>query len=160
LEFQGQKGTWIDSDGALVLDLGPGRVTQIRPTAYQDVGGHRVIVEASYAKQDEHVIGFRLGRYDHSRPVVIDPVLTFSSFLGGSRNDAAAGVATDASGNIYIIGSTTSPNFPTAQALEPNYHGDLSNPTATFCHPFDSPFSTPCPDAFVTKLNPSGALIY
>ena len=160
LEFQGQRSLRINSSGGLELDLGGESITQLPPLAYQEIGGGRVLVEASYLRQASGVVSFQLGPYDRGKPLVIDPSLVLSSYLGGTRNDGANAVATDPAGNIYLAGATTSPDFPTSHAMEPNYHGDFSNPIASFCHPFDSPFSTPCPDAFVAKLDPSGNLIY
>jgi uncharacterized protein (TIGR03437 family) len=159
LQFQGQRDLQIDADGALLLELGSGRMTQLRPTVFQEIHGHREFVQAAYSEQGPGIFGFALGEYDRSLPLVIDPVLTFSSYLGGRRNEIANGVAVDAGGNMYLIGTTTSPDFPTVQALQPAYHETFSDPLGA-CHPFDSPFRTPCPDAFVVKLDPSGALVY
>src|SRR5262249_48807758 len=72
-----------------------------------------------------------------------DPVLTLSSYLGGNFNDVAAGVAVDASGYVYLAGSTNSFDFPVS------HHG-------TYCRPTDDPNQVPCINAFAIKLDPSG----
>ena len=83
-----------------------------------------------------------MGDYDRSRPLVIDPILEYSTYLGGSDSDnCGGGIAIDAAGNAYVAGSTSSTDFPTQNPYQPTYGGDR--------------------DAYVTKLNAAGtALIY
>ena len=69
-------------------------------------------VPVSYAV-DGHSYGFNVGAYDHSKTLVIDPALAYSTLLGGASNDAGVAITTDAAGNSYVTGSTQSPNFPT-----------------------------------------------
>src|SRR5205085_36863 len=87
------------------------------------------------------VAGFAVGAYDRSRPLVIDPILLYSTFLGGSLADEGLGVAVDAAGSAYVTGRTSSANFPIQNAAQPGFGGG----TATL--PFD---------VFVAKLNPAG----
>src|SRR5207244_9086766 len=91
---------------------------------------------------------FALGAYDRSRPLVIDPVLSYSTYLGGSATDAAYGIAVSGNGFAYVTGSTASVDFPiTAGAYQ------------TACSACaDAEQSS---DAFITKLNQSGSgLVY
>ena len=88
-------------------------------------------------------VGFQVARYDTTRPLVIDPVLSYSTYLGGSGNDIGHAIAVDSAGNAYVTGETTSTNFPGASAspIQPSLLGSG--------------------DVFVTKLNAAGnALVY
>src|SRR5689334_13187645 len=107
LQFHGQKSLSPGADGSLILDLGSGQMTQLRPTVFQEIEGRREFISAKYVEHSPGVFGFQLGRYDHTRPLIIDPVLTYSSYLGGRRNEVANGVAVDSNGNTYLIGTTT-----------------------------------------------------
>ncbi len=128
--------------------------------AYQEIGGARRAVDARYTLTGT-TVGVALGAYDHSRPLTIDPVLVYGTYLGGSTgytnngntypngiavdaagDDDAHHIALDASGNAYVTGWTSSTNFPVVNAAQSAYGGGQY-------------------DAFVTKLNPSGtALVY
>lgn len=141
LAFEGAERMSIDAGGDLVLGLKEGDVRQRKPVVYQEVDGARRIVEGRYVQTGEREIGFEIGEYDPARPLVIDPVLSYSSYLGGSGFDHGNAIAVDAAGNIYVAGGTGSANFTIANAAQSNFGG-------TF-------------DCFITKLNPSGsALIY
>ena len=86
-------------------------------------------------------MGFEVGAYEADRPLVLDPLLVYSTYLGGNSDDQGLGIAVDASGNAYVIGFTASTNFPTANALQAAYGGGF--------------------DAFVAKVNAAGsALVY
>jgi uncharacterized protein (TIGR03437 family) len=113
-----------------------------QPVIYQEINGTRQSVDGSFVIQEENQVGFEVVRYDTSKPLIIDPVLSYSTYLGGSGRDLTFGIAVDSSGNAYVTGSTQSNNFPTANAFQAAYGG------GTY-------------DAFVTKLNASGsALVY
>ena len=120
------------------------------PVAWQDKDGERVPVAVRYAVAAHGSVGFELGDYDRALPLVIDPTLVYSTYLGGSSAEIDAGlgggIAVDSAGNAYVTGFTASTDFPTA-----------------------SPFQSTCPidqylycgDAFVTKLAPDGqSLVY
>jgi hypothetical protein len=144
----------LDDTGDLVLHTRGGTVVQRKPVIYQVVGDARKTIEGSYVLQPGDAdapptIGFAVGAYDSSRPLVIDPVLTYSTYLGGIGRDLGQAIAVDASGNAYVTGGTTSANFPTtAGAFQVTYDPG-------FC---EGAIGDLCEDAFVTKLIPNTAL--
>jgi Fibronectin type III domain/Beta-propeller repeat len=104
----------LDPDGALVLKSKTGDLKLQKPIAYQDVTSGKVSVEAQFNILADNTVGFRLGAYDPDKELVIDPILTYSSYIGGSVNGATGySVATDSAGNAYIAGSTFETDFPT-----------------------------------------------
>lgn len=127
LSFQGAENLTVDSAGDLVLAVGDGRVTLKSPRVYQRVGEQERTVDARFELRGQNRVGFALGQYDQRRTLIIDPVLTYSTYLGGSGDEACTtilvvatgvsgcpAVAVDTGLNAYIAGSTTSANFPTA----------------------------------------------
>jgi uncharacterized repeat protein (TIGR01451 family) len=113
LEFNGAKHLEL-KDGALVIRSESGSVQLEAPRVYQEIAGREQPVEGSFVLRGGKRAGFAIGAYDHSRELVIDPILTFSSYFGGSGDEHATSVAVDGSFNIYLTGSTTSPNLPGA----------------------------------------------
>jgi hypothetical protein len=108
----------IAGDGALVAHTRNGPVTFSAPIAWQEVDGFRRQVHVAYVL-DGYRYRFKLGSYDRTLPVVIDPLLQ-ATYLGGSAADEAFAMALDAAGNVYIAGTTLSPNFPaTAGGAQP-----------------------------------------
>ncbi len=166
LAFDGLLGTngtpplEIDAQGALVLRTASGEIRKPRPTIYQERGGKRIPVMGEYtllpvegAAAPE--VGFRLADYDRSRPLVIDPVIVYSTYLGGSRSEnfvdadiRLSSIAADADGCAYVMGTTTSADFPvTPGAFQSNYAG----PDGVDYHG----------DLFVAKISPDGSqLVY
>src|SRR5436309_965995 len=142
LAFEGVDSMAIDALGDLVLRADGSEVRLRKPFVYQDHDGQRVVIPTWYVLKSERQVGFEVAAYDTHKPLVIDPTLAYSTYLGGSLFDEGFGIAVDTSGNTYVTGDTDSNNFPkTAGAFQPNLHGDF--------------------DAFVTKLNPTGsALVY
>jgi hypothetical protein len=144
LGFEGMTNLRVDEKGDLLLRTQAGEIRQSKPVAYQQVGNARQIVTASYIIKDNKQIAFQIGNYDRSKPLVIDPTLAFSTFLGGSNADMGFGIAVDSAGNSYITGGTISTNFP----VTPGAFQTMRAGLAEF-------------DAFVTKLNPTGtAVVY
>jgi len=143
LRFEGAERLEIDAQGNLVLRTAAGELRQHKPVVYQEVAGARYAVPGSYVLRGRYEAGFEIGPYDASQPLTIDPVLSYSTYLGGVGGDLGYGIAVDAAGNAYITGSTESSNFPTtAGAYRTNFQGGVA-------------------DAFVAKLNPTGtALLY
>jgi hypothetical protein len=117
----------------------PQRAMAPLPRAYQWVEGSARTVQSAYRIEGEHQIGFEVGTFDPSLPLVIDPVLTYSTYLGGGEDDRGLSIAVDIEGNTYVAGVTQSANFPQA-TISAGAGGD---------------------DLFITKLNPAGnTLIY
>jgi uncharacterized repeat protein (TIGR01451 family) len=117
LEFNGAKKLEL-KDGALVIHGEDGSVRLGTPRVYQETGGKRQSVEGSFVLRGENRAGFAIGSYDHSRELVIDPILTFSTYFGGSGDEHSTYIAIDGSFNIYLTGSTTSPNLPAATGVD------------------------------------------
>src|SRR5438876_1216297 len=142
LSIQGADTVEVDAQGDLVLHTAAGPIRLRKPVFYQEVKGVRKEIPGGYVIKDSHQVGFWVAAYDASRPLIIDPVLSYSTFLGGSGIDEGLGIAVDASGNAYVTGLTDSTDFPTTTgALQTTSGG------------FD--------DVFVTKLDPTGStLVY
>jgi len=115
--FDGVDSMTTNKDGSLLLRTPHGTLTQSRPLVYQDIDGHRRIVDARYRVSGKSV-GFALGDYDHSKPLIIDPVLSWSTYLGGSIEDFSYSVALDSSGNAYVTGVAASTDFPTVNPIQ------------------------------------------
>ncbi len=114
-----------------------------RPVAYQEIDGVRRHVSAEYVLESPNRVGFRLGSYDKSRALVIDPVLSYASLFGGSGFEFGAGIAVDAEGNAYVTGATTSADLQTLNPTQSKYRNG-------------GRFHA---DAFVTKFDPTGSKI-
>ena len=111
LSFAGARKVGLDGEGNLIIEVGAGRVIQQGPLVYQEVGGVRTQLDGSWVHKGKNRVGFQVARYDRSQPLVIDPVLVYSSYLGGSRVDWGYGIATDADGRAYVGGTTESIDF-------------------------------------------------
>ena len=143
LRVDGIIGVELVDDGDLRLDTGQGAMTLLRPFAYQERDGARKHVESGYVVGAGNVVGIRVGAYDRSRRLVIDPVMSYATYLGGSLTERGTAVAIDANGNAYVTGFTTSPDFPLLSAYDRSLgkRNDI--------------------DVFVAKLNPQGTgLVY
>src|SRR6202011_3019902 len=103
----------VNPQGELVLHSAGGDVVQHQPFLYQDVNGVRQEVAGGYVLNDQGQAHFQVGSYDTSRTLVIDPVLSYGTYVGGTGGDLATAIAADATGNAYVVGTTTSTNFPT-----------------------------------------------
>jgi hypothetical protein len=113
LDFQGARKLDTDSSGNLVLNSSAGDVVLHKPVAYQEKDGKREIVKAAFAIKNRNEVALNLGAYDRERELVIDPTLTYATYLGGLGEDDAFAIAIDGSGNAYVTGQTASSNFPT-----------------------------------------------
>ena len=142
IAFRGIEGAEISRMGDLLLRTAQGDLRQSKPIAYQERNGTREEVSASYIRKGVSGIGFQLGDYDRSRPLIIDPVLVYSTYLGGNGFDQGYAIAVDSLGSAYVTGRTAAADFPTTPgAFQTTFGGG---------------------DAlFVAKLNPEGtALVY
>ena len=140
----------IDPNGDLVVTTDGGEVRFHKPVVYQPAirtaqrttdYGQRTLIDGHYVLQANNQVGFKVASYDHTRPLIIDPTLTYSTYLGGSSWDGASGIAVDAAGDAYIVGGTGSADFPTANPLQPALNQN---------RPYAS-------DAFITKLSADGS---
>jgi hypothetical protein len=147
LAFAGAQSIRVDARGDLVMQAGGQTLRQHQPVAYQEIAGRRWNVPADFVVQGEQ-ISFALGEYDSSQPLVIDPVLGYSSYFGGSGSDTGVGIAVDAAGYTYVTGTTNSTDFPTTNALQPTYAaGNMSGFVPA--------------NAFIAKFTPDGSgLVY
>lgn len=147
LKFTGAQRVRVDESGELVLKIkGGDEVRQHQPIIYQEVDGRRREVAGHYVLRERMEIGVEVAEYDTTKPLVLDPVLTYSTYLGSSYDDFGNGIAIDSAGNAYVTGETdlffNASGFPTVNARQPNPGGGFN-------------------DAFVTKFNAAGtALIY
>lgn len=137
----------IDSKGDLVISTGSRELRFHKPVLYQSTtNGEKEIVDGSFLLTNDHTIGFHIASYDRSRPLVIDPVLAYSTFLGGSNSASGSAIAVDEDGYAYVAGSTTSTDFPVTSGAY-----QTTPPVPTLPNSF----------IFVTKINKSGsALVY
>lgn len=116
LQFSGTAGLTINGDGDLVLAFRDGRqILQRRPKVYQQSGGRKTEIAGRYRLVAANRVRFDVAGYNHHLPLVIDPVLTYSSYLGGTStgNDQATALAIDSAGNVYVAGFSGSVGFPT-----------------------------------------------
>jgi RHS repeat-associated protein len=144
LAVAGAKGLRLDEQGQLVVATSGAELVEHAPGIYQEIDGVRRAVPGRYVLAGGNRVGFQVVAYDRSRPLVIDPSLSYSTYLGGSGEDHGTSIAVDAAGNAYVTGYTNSTNFPTTPG---SLQGTLGGTSIT--------------NAFVTKLNASGtALVY
>src|SRR5271170_3375533 len=143
LHFSGAQQLKLDDDGNLLVFADNGQVAFEKPVVYQDEKGQRVPVKSRYALLANHTVGFKVGKYDRSKALVIDPTLSYATYLGGSTEDAGTAIAADATGNIYVIGFTADADFPVTEGS------------------FQTTNAMDTEVAFVAKLNAAGsALVY
>lgn len=142
--LSGARRVALASDGNLRIATAAGTMILKRPVAYQKQNGKRKLIGARFHLARNGQLSFTVGPYNHQQPLVIDPVLVFSTYLDGSLSDEVRAVTADSSGNVYVTGTATSADFPVANAEQPQLG----------C-------SSGCSDAFITKLAPDGkTLIY
>jgi hypothetical protein len=129
----------ITKSGNLHVGVGSDSFELQRPEIYQVKDGRKLLVAGKFVQRRDGIVGFQLGRYDHSRQLIIDPILAFSTYLGGNGTDDASGIAVDSSGNSYVVGQTTSTNFPAVNGYSTTANGEGI--------------------AFVSKLSPDGTTL-
>jgi Bacterial Ig-like domain (group 3)/MBG domain (YGX type)/Beta-propeller repeat len=142
LAIEGAEKIWIDADGNAVLHCPSGDIRLLRPRLYQEILGVKKEIKGGFILKG-HELRFVIAQYDHHEPLVIDPVLVYSTYLGGSGVDLARGIVVDSAGSAYVAGYTGSTNFPLSATSE---QGTFAGGTY---------------DVFVAKLTPGGdALVY
>ena len=135
MKIAGAQSLEISPDGDLVIHTADGQLIQHRPLLYQEREGQRCTVSGSFRVIGKDALGFIVKSYDPTRPLVIDPVLDYSSYLGGTASDIAHGIAVDNSGHAYVVGETASNPFPTTAGA------------------YQTTFGTGATDAFVSKFD-------
>jgi hypothetical protein len=142
LGYRGAERLSIGPGGDLLVRTSLGVLKDAAPVSYQRIGGKRVPVKSRYKLTGDGGYGFAVGAYDPRYPLIIDPGLDYSTFLGGMDLDLGSGIAVDGSGRAYVTGFTNSADFPTTTGAFDRTLGGFE-------------------DAFVSKLNASGSgLIY
>jgi hypothetical protein len=140
LGYRGAEGLSVGASGELLVQTSLGVLKDAAPVSYQLIGGERVPVESRYTLKGDGSYGFALGSYDPRYPLVIDPGLDYSTFLGGTDFDDGEGIAVDQDGSAYVTGYAGSTDYPTTPgAFDRTQNGGG--------------------DTFVTKLNASGSAL-
>ena len=131
----------IDSNGGLAVMGAGAELREQAPEIYQESRSGRARVSGRYRLLDHHTAGFNVDSYDTSKPLIIDPVVSYATYFGGSGTGGVNGIAVDASNNVYLAGWTESLNFPILGGVQATNGGGV--------------------DAFVAKLSADGsALLY
>ncbi len=147
-EIAGAEKIETSADGELLVQSGGAEILLRKPLVYQEADGKRQELSGNYQLRSPNEIRFELAAYDATKPVVIDPVVVYATYLGGSDSDQAAGIAVDSQGSAYVTGYTTSFDFPTANPFQGKFNGSIGFT--------GNPF-----DVFVSKLTADGsALVY
>ena len=139
LAWSGESAVRIDDTGSLEVRIAADTVRERPPVLYQERGGDREPISGGYFQRADGTAGFRIGAYDRARPLVIDPAVDFSTYFGGSQDDDATAVGTDAAGDVIVAGNTSSPDLPTRNPVQ--LFGGVA-------------------DVFVAKFRPTGQLVY
>ena len=143
IAYDGADEISVANDGSLLITAGTGELKESPPLCYQEQNGVRTIVPCRFTINEDRTVSFVTGRYDPAIPLLIDPILVYCGYIGGSGDDNGYGIAVDGAGNVYITGQTTS-----AQSTFPVKVG----PDLTFNGGYD---------AFVAKVNTAGTgLVY
>jgi hypothetical protein len=150
LAFAGGEGLRIDPNGDLILGVTGGEIRLLNPQVHQEIDGVKYTIPGRYVLLRPETtgaglnqVGFEVAAYDTSKPLIIDPVLSYSTFIGGTNLELGNRIAVDSNHNVYVIGPSYSPNFPTTSGA------------------YDKSFNGTIPDAFdtfVTKIDPSQPL--
>jgi len=112
--LDGAKDVSVDADGHLAIALEDGDLQLQKPTVYQNIDGRKQVVASNYRLGANGDVAFELGAYDRAHELVIDPVILYSAFLGGSGLDSGTAISMDATGAVYVAGVTDSPDFPSS----------------------------------------------
>ena len=151
MQFFGAARMEMDSAGNIVLDTvldgATGELIQRAPVIYQQAGGSREMIAGGYRMETGGAVRFHLASYDAHRPLVIDPVMEYSRFFGGSKEDEILSLAVDKDGNAFLSGETSSPDLALTSGALPHKPAAFQTEGNTL--------------AFVAKVDPTGQkLIY
>ena len=135
LAFEGPASVKLNDAGDIVLRTSAGDLVQKKPRVYQEIDGRKVEIEARYLLNRNQAM-FELARYDRRKPLVIDPMIVYSTYLGGQSSPSENRIAVDWVGAAYVAGSTDSRAFPTQGEIQSTLHGKT--------------------DLFITKLSSAG----
>jgi Beta-propeller repeat/Abnormal spindle-like microcephaly-assoc'd, ASPM-SPD-2-Hydin len=140
----------MDAAGNLVLGAEDGQVVLHKPVVYQTADSRtktgRAYVNARYVMRGANRVGFEVGTHDARKALIIDPILSYSTYLGGDQDDLGNAITVDGSGSVYVTGGTTSTNFPVTSGVVQNTYGGA-----------DGGYQSVNGDIFVTKLSPDGS---
>jgi hypothetical protein len=139
MEVTGADNIQIDSAGNLQLQTSTHQLLLHKPSIYQMTSNGRRRIEGNYILRARSEVAFSVADYDANRPLIIDPVLTYSTLIGANNGVQPEGIAVDQSGNVYIAGTTWATNYPVVHAFQPQNNGNT--------------------DVFITKLGPGGNTI-
>jgi len=126
IRFAGADKISVSSRGELVLTVGKDEIRQPKPLLYQTVNGAREEISGGYKIVDAHTVAFDIGKYNHALPLVIDPILSYSTYFGGNVSDTAWAISLDTNGFIYVAGQTLSTQFSTSGAFQTNFQGGVA----------------------------------
>ena len=142
LSFDGALELQLADEGSLLIQTPSGVIEQKHPIIYQEILGERHPVDGRYQIIGNQTIHFALGAYNTAYPLIIDPILVYATYLGGTASDAIFDLAVDSIGNVYVTGNTYSLDFPTTAGA---WSTSMDGPE----------------DIFIVKLDSSGSnLIY
>jgi Abnormal spindle-like microcephaly-assoc'd, ASPM-SPD-2-Hydin/Beta-propeller repeat len=145
LRITGARNMSITPAGDLRIATRNGNLVLRRPIAYQELNGQRTLVAADFTLCSRNTVRVRVAGYDHTRPLIVDPVLDYSTFIATAQVFGARSIAADSAGNAYFVGATApADNYPTTSGA----YETAAPSGATMM-------------AFVTKMNATGtALVY
>jgi hypothetical protein len=138
MNIEGADALSLDHEGNLVIKTVGGEVIVIQkaPIIYHESHGARHPIAGGYVLAGKHSVGFKLAAYDRSAPLIIDPLLTYVSYLGGSGGDSGTAIAVDSTGAAIVTGTTMSTDFGVVNPFQPNNFGQT--------------------DVFISKVSPDG----
>ncbi len=145
LNIEGSRKLRVNSRGDLLVTVSGGEVLFQKPLVYQQISGERREIAGNYAITGDHQVTFAVAKYDSSKPLIVDPVLSYSTYLGGELDDTGQAIAVDSLGDTVVAGTTLSLQFPTTSGAY------MPSPLASNANGV----------VFVTKMNPTGtSLLY
>ncbi len=139
IQYEGAESISVNAAGELVVKTEWGEVVERKPVIYQIENDSRVAVSGEYSLKGTNAFGFELDKYNPAFPLVIDPVLEYSTYLGGTGIELAMAVVADNNGNAYVHGSSQAGVFPTLNPFQGSNMGAA--------------------DVFVTKIDPEGSML-